>query len=162
MSAITPLPTTFCKMIITMLKIRSMMTDLPLLSSIGMLTVKPTVVKKKIIKTVCSVSSKVMTAVPEKKRMVLQIAKHRPPTRGAGMQKRLNTGIFFVSTRPRAYMAAPSARAWYILSWISVMCGNLRRKIFLSGIARREVAGNARDRTSCSGNTMKGNRRGCA
>ena len=63
-SAITPLPTTFCKMIITTLKIRSMMTDLPLLSSIGMLTVKPTVVKKKIIKTVCSVSSKVMTAVP--------------------------------------------------------------------------------------------------
>ena len=64
MSAITPLPTTFCKTIITTLKIRSMMTDLPLLSSSGMLTVKPTVVKKKIIKTVCSVSSKVMTAVP--------------------------------------------------------------------------------------------------
>lgn len=75
---------------------------------------------------------------------VEDLLKHRPPTRGAGMQKRLNTGIFFVSTRPRAYMAAPSARAWYILSWISVMCGNLRRKIFLSGIAgekSREMRG---------------------
>ena len=63
-SAITPLPTAFCKMIITMLRMRSMITALPLLNSSGMLTVKPTVVKNMIIKTVCSVSSKVMTAVP--------------------------------------------------------------------------------------------------
>ena len=40
------------------------MTALPLLRSSGMLTVKPTVVKNMIMKTVCSVSSKVMTAVP--------------------------------------------------------------------------------------------------
>ena len=57
MRAITPLPTTFCKTIITMLRMSSMMTALPLLSSSGMLTVKPTVVKNMIMKTV-------MTAVP--------------------------------------------------------------------------------------------------
>ena len=49
----------------TMLSASSSITDLPLLTSMGMLTVKPTVVKNRIMKTVSSVSSKVMTARPE-------------------------------------------------------------------------------------------------
>jgi len=65
MSAITPLPTAFCRRMVTMLSASSSITDLPLLTSMGMLTVKPTVVKNRIMKTVSSVSSKVMTARPE-------------------------------------------------------------------------------------------------
>ena len=65
MSAITPLPTAFCRRMMTMLSASSSITDLPLLTSMGMLTVKPTVVKNRIMKTVSSVSSKVMTARPE-------------------------------------------------------------------------------------------------
>ena len=64
MSAITPLPTAFCRRMMTMLSASSSITDLPLLTSMGMLTVKPTVVKNMIIKTVCSVASKLMDAMP--------------------------------------------------------------------------------------------------
>ena len=44
--------------------IRHSITALPPLSSAGMLTVKPTVVKNRIMKTVCNVPSKVMDAMP--------------------------------------------------------------------------------------------------
>ena len=47
-----------------MLSASSSITDLPLLTSMGMLTVKPTVVKNRIMKTVCNVPSKVMDAMP--------------------------------------------------------------------------------------------------
>ena len=50
--------------IITMETIRHSITALPPLSSAGMLTVKPTVVKNRIMKTVCNVPSKVMDAMP--------------------------------------------------------------------------------------------------
>lgn len=52
-------------------------------------------------------------------------AKHSPPTSGEGMQNRLSTGMRFVSTVPSQYIAAPSASAWYILSWICCMKGLL-------------------------------------
>ena len=63
-SAITPPPRKFCSGIITMEMARHRMTALPPLSSAGILTVKPTVVKNMIIKTVCSVASKLMDAMP--------------------------------------------------------------------------------------------------
>ena len=63
-SVITPPPRKFCSGIITMEMARHRMTALPPLSSAGILTVKPTVVKNMIIKTACSVASKGMDAMP--------------------------------------------------------------------------------------------------
>ena len=42
------------------------------------------------------------------------------------MQKRLNTGIFFVSTRPRAYMAAPSRFADFRCKEVINICDGCR------------------------------------
>ena len=63
-TSITPPPRKFCSGIITMETIRHSITALPPLSRAGMLTVKPTVVKNMIMKTVCNVPSKVMDAMP--------------------------------------------------------------------------------------------------